>query len=526
MIKKIFNKNIIFLYFIFVFFNASNIFANTNNLCDIFYENIRTSNSELELYNAPIFEQEQKFFGFLLNQDFDTDSGDWIYSRDKNNNISIFNVYYYSNSYDKLNKNDKINKLNNIEVSSLSDSEIDDIIYNNDKIEFSIINNLNDKSKTFTIEKSFFEQVTDVVPIFRINSLKNIDVKNIEYTVNYDLEYWWLDNRLINLIRSEFESQVGIIKDLIEESKNTYGESFSEDTFISGWWCELTKEEFYNENLFLWHPEIEFINLVKNDLENKEIVFRFNYNIYGENYEELYLQVKENGIATFTKPSQLDFRAFPFDSHKLDFIYADVKQSISQMSFDFDHNLNLPLDGNVRAKIYEWNIPGEYAQIEPFDHLDYESYLYDGIKASFNIDRNSSYYIYKVLAPIMLILAVCWSVFWLRVDQIESRLTVSIVCLLTLIAYNFIVDENIPKLPYLTALDQIILSSYFFASIPTILSIVYLNVSQNSNENLLASQKYVRIIAPILYFVTVLSIMYANINKNPSALGSMKSFFG
>ena len=102
----------------------------------------------------------------------------------------------------------------------------------------------------------------------------------------------------------------------------------------------------------------------------------------------------------------------------------------------------------------------------------------------------------------------------------------SIVCLLTLIAYNFVIDENIPKLPYLTAMDQIILSSYFFASVPTILSIYYLNLDNNKNSHLLITQKYVRIIGPLLYIFVILIIMYANINNNPSALGVMKNVFG
>ena len=35
------------------------------------------------------------------------------------------------------------------------------------------------------------------------------------------------------------------------------------------------------------NPEIEFINIVKNDLENREISVYFEYAIYGDDYEEL-----------------------------------------------------------------------------------------------------------------------------------------------------------------------------------------------------------------------------------------------
>ena len=157
-----------------------------------------------------------------------------------------------------------------------------------------------------------FDQVSEVTPIFRINSFKNIDIKNTEYTVNYDFEYWWLDNRLIDLLKPSYEKEIGTVEELINKKKKEMGDEFNENTFVAGWWCELTMDDFYAEDLFLWHPELEFINIVKNDLENRELSISFNYNIYGDDYEELYLNIKDQGIATFT--TEFDLRAFPFDS--------------------------------------------------------------------------------------------------------------------------------------------------------------------------------------------------------------------
>ena len=64
-----------------------------------------------------------------------------------------------------------------------------------------------------------------------------------------------------------------------------------------------------------------------------------------------------------------------------------------------------------------------------------------------------------------------WSIFWISPKEIETRLTVTIVCLLSLIAYNFVIDQDLPKLKYLTIMDYIILLSYTFCTIPTVASI-------------------------------------------------------
>ena len=87
------------------------------------------------------------------------------------------------------------------------------------------------------------------------------------------------------------------------------------------------------------------------------------------------------------------------------------------------------------------------------------------------VDRKSGYYIFKIIVPIILILMICWSSVWINPREIESRLTITIVCLLSLIAYNFVIDADMPKLEYLTIMDYIILISYVYSAIPNFLSI-------------------------------------------------------
>ena len=515
----------ILIFVILLFSNTLFAQKNSDDLCNKFYDEIRKNNSDLELYNYPVFEQDVARFGFVINSSYDSKNNAWVYTRDKDNNISIFNNEYLSPSYDKLNNKDIIISLNGAKSSELNDEEIDQIIFDNDKINFKIKkNNSSEEEISFELNKAFFAQKTDVVPIFRIKSFKNIDIKNTEYTVNYDLEYWWEDYRLLNLIKPLFEAQEGTVLSFIEEKKKELGDNFNENNLVTGWWCELTIDEFYEEDLFLWHPEIEFINIVKNDLENRVVDILFTYNVYGDTYEEFYITIKDDGIATFT--TKFNLKAFPFDSHVLDFTYADTKDGVSNVNITYDSYATLPINENLKSKILEWNVPGDFAEYESTKYFDKYDYEYDGIKTFFKIERNSSYYLFKVIAPIILILIVCWSVFWLRTEQIESRLTVSIVCLLTLIAYNFVIDENIPKLAYLTAMDQIILSSYFFASVSTILSIYLASLNDKHDIRLIKFEQQIRLVAPIIYIAIVIIIMFANINKNPSALGQMKLIFG
>ena len=81
------------------------------------------------------------------------------------------------------------------------------------------------------------------------------------------------------------------------------------------------------------------------------------------------------------------------------------------------------------------------------------------------------------------LLFVSWSVFWVCPTDLESRTTISVVCLLALIAYNFVIDDEIPKLNYLTLIDKIILMSYLFAAIPTLESVFAKFLIDRKKEN-------------------------------------------
>ena len=121
--------------------------------------------------------------------------------------------------------------------------------------------------------------------------------------------------------------------------------------------------------------------------------------------------------------------------------------------------------------LFDWNINSYSHKYFEETDLNYGVSSF-GISNSFELQRNSTYYIFKIIGPIFLILIVCWSVMWLTARELESRLTVTTVCLLSLVAYNFVIDQDLPKLAYFTKMDYIISLSYLFAALPTLISVL------------------------------------------------------
>ena len=151
--------------------------------------------------------------------------------------------------------------------------------------------------------------------------------------------------------------------------------------------------------------------------------------------------------------------------------------------------------------------------------------IYSGVEIIIEIERDYQYYVFKVISPIILILLVCWSVFWIHPRELESKLTITIVCLLSLIAYNFVIDEDLPKLSYLTIIDYIILLAYLFATIPSFLSIYSFQNWKAKKTNWKYLDKKSRIYGPVVFVTLVLFIIFINSfnNQHTSAfLGFLK----
>ena len=117
--------------------------------------------------------------------------------------------------------------------------------------------------------------------------------------------------------------------------------------------------------------------------------------------------------------------------------------------------------------------------------------------------------------PIVLILLICWGSVWINPKEIESRLTITIVCLLSLIAYNFVIDKEMPKLEYLTIMDWIILISYIYATIPNFLSIASFHLIKTNLPLSNKVENYSKKYGILSYILIIFAIVALNANLNP-----------
>ena len=166
-------------------------------------------------------------------------------------------------------------------------------------------------------------------------------------------------------------------------------------------------------------------------------------------------------------------------------------------------------------KIPGWNVID--VKFNMGNNYDFNGVVFNQASIELDIERQSFYYIFKIILPIILILIICWSSVWLNPKEVESKLTISIVCLLSLIAYNFVIDNELPKLEYLTIMDWIILLSYLFAAAPNMLAIISFQIDKKVKYKKLKSsidtmsKRY----GIISYILLIFMIVIINVTSVP-----------
>ena len=200
-----------------------------------------------------------------------------------------------------------------------------------------------------------------------------------------------------------------------------------------------------------WSPKIGALNA--NNIINKQTDL---------------IHLKSSGSVAYESEILGDFRTklnlknFPLDVQSVPLKFGSSTFSLSKVRLiPFENNkFNSALNRNEDRQ--EWRIVDQ--------KLSFSNEIRDGRLfsiATFNIDikRSPQYYIYKVILPLFILFLVATSQFWLRWDRLDARVSIATTSLVAVIAYQFLIQGDLPKLPYLTLLDKIVFLTFIMIAL-------------------------------------------------------------
>ena len=510
----------IFLYLVFSFLllinfqskssatEISDKITDNRDACNLFYKKVLESDN-LRVRNW-YGDSRSGAFGFYPRYDFNLETRKWKLITDGK---SVTNSYNFSYSTGKLLKpGDKILKIDGIDAANLfyDMGNWTKHAKNKEVLELEIIDQ--DGERKFI--KLPREQEYYGVLYYYLEDLKitEIDIKKSTFSTK---------------ISNTFQFEFGDVKKnrhpLVDIARETIVYKKKDGKYFRHV-CRPNNKYFENGTFqdpgAIVYPDVISADKDLEVVKNKISLF---LKVTGNSRDDII--IARNYSNNFTVLNEFNLKSFPFDKQKLKFRVREDWYGINQRVIHTKGFINRAFKEYLKKD----DIPGwkkVSATIKNYDQkkVIHDTTLYSGIVIELDLERKHGYYIFKVIFPIILILMVCWSVVWVDPKELEARLTITIVCLLSLIAYNFVIDSELPKLEYLTVLDWIVLISYIYATIPNFLSIISFRLQKTnlklSNKLEVISKRY----GLSSYMLSIFLIVLLNANLNPENSSSLISW--
>ena len=270
------------------------------------------------------------------------------------------------------------------------------------------------------------------------------------------------------------------VKDV--DTIDTPNQSFETTVYIEARWrdprlAHNSEGEVARSLSEVWTPRIRIVNQQRVWLALPEFVK------ISQDGEVFYMQQL---WGSFSQP--LDLGDFPFDRQVLKLQFLAAGYTPDEVEFVRDPDSVNGMTDNPSAP--DWDFLGWKLEATPVVLSPGKDPL-AGIAFSFEVQRRHEFFIFKVIAPLIFIVAMSWLVFWIDPRQATTQISVAVTAMLTLIAYRFVLGASLPRLPYLTRLDYFILAATVLV-FATLVQVV-ITASYVQSEELAKAQRTDRI---------------------------------
>ena len=535
--KKKFN-----LFFLIIFFSL--IFNNSviaKPRCELLHENIYNDINRKDV-NLPYIENK-KTIGIRLSKVSDKDKKNFILETNEDGYFKVgkitkgelSNLIFLNDIIVSINDQD----LRKFELDAndlYNQYDISDFFDENEPIKFEILRldqktnkyfNVvidrttdSDEPNIFNTLESFDESMSD----FYINSI-SVDEKNGTFDATIETDFYQqLDDRYF------LSNQIW--EDLV------YDREYDEENYLQNFWyetCTFNDDRWQKLNSVDPTYGLIFENLIKEERQLRfsefylKPIWDFKLKENPKDDRDDYVikdgsELSHRSKSVYRIKNKFNLQNFPFDKQTIKIYLRQDMESIDYHRFLVGaFTMRKAEEFKNLNSIQGWNITSVDMNYKIYDHPLWEK-SYDGFELIFEVERKSRYDVYKIILPIILILIVCWSAVWIKPKDLESKLTITIVCLLSLIAYNFVIDKDLPKLEYLTVMDYIILISYIYATIPTFLSIITNNFINTKNTKIIAFNNITKKFGLLSYIVLIIFILIVSSSTLPEYTSSSLSW--
>jgi hypothetical protein len=152
---------------------------------------------------------------------------------------------------------------------------------------------------------------------------------------------------------------------------------------------------------------------------------------------------------------------FPFDNQSLEIFLQPFLDEHDTVAMAYDET-NSGVGTEPFVELAQWKILGFNASRQTRE-LGRTGKKIPELEIDLQVQRRSRYYIWKVFLPLIVMVAIAYSAFWIKIGDYYTQISITLTAILTEIAFLFAISSSLPKVPYLTFIDAFFLVSFFFS---------------------------------------------------------------
>jgi hypothetical protein len=167
----------------------------------------------------------------------------------------------------------------------------------------------------------------------------------------------------------------------------------------------------------------------------------------------------------------LDLRRYPIDQQRLEAIFHVLGFDSNEIALRLEPDYN---DGDLNIdetfQLPQWQL----TEIKSSIGIRNTPLLGKGVTTStftvsIDVQRSSFFILRLVILPLIIIVMLSWSVFWMDKTSLGDRISVSFIGILTAVTYQVILSEILPRISYFTLINDGFLGFSFFIMSMTVI---------------------------------------------------------
>jgi hypothetical protein len=277
--------------------------------------------------------------------------------------------------------------------------------------------------------------------------------------------------------------------------------------YVRGIWCD--PRHAFDPNA-VGQRELVFTGeQVEKETKRMWMASSYPVNKVGElSFSERVLRIRHDGTVEQTinigipLATHFDLRRFPLDRQTLELQLESYLWNRDQLQFVHDETIGGFSDG---ISIPEWNIETVSGQVSEIAVMRSDT-PFSRYTLEIEISRKPGFYVWKVFLPLIVIVALSWSIFWMTDERFSARSRISATGVLTVVAYQFVFAESLPRVGYLTLLDQVMIGSFGLLAVTVLQSLFVDRANRSDPAKAIRIDRTSRWLFPAVYAAMLAAI--------------------